>query len=168
MAPLIVMLVIWLTTRVIGFAGWWAQANSWRGALRAALAGMFLFTAVSHFHPRTRADLIQMVPPGLPEPALLVTATGVLELAGAAGLLVPSITRAAAFGLIGLLAAMLPANVHAAQQGLIVAGRPASPHLAPATAAVLDVGAVVDNSANEKPCRSGGGCAMRVASSRRG
>jgi uncharacterized membrane protein len=32
-----------------------------------------------------------MVPPGLPEPALLVTATGVLELAGAAGLLVPSI-----------------------------------------------------------------------------
>ena len=127
MAPLIVMFVIWLTTRAIGFAGWWAQANSWRGALRTALAGMFLFTAVSHFHPRTRADLIQMVPPGLPQPALLVTATGVLELAGAAGLLVPPIARAAAFGLIGLLAAMLPANVHAAQQGLIVAGRPASP-----------------------------------------
>jgi uncharacterized membrane protein len=127
MAPLIVMLVIWLATRVMGLTGWWAQANSSRWALRIALAGMFLFTAVSHFHPRTRPDLVQMVPPGLPEPALLVTATGVLELGGAAGLLVPPVARAAAFGLIGLLAAMFPANLYAAQQGLIVAGRPASP-----------------------------------------
>jgi uncharacterized membrane protein len=126
MAPLIVMLVIWLAIRAIGFAGWWARANSWRGALRVALAGMFLFTAVSHFHPRTRPELVQMVPPGLPEPALLITATGVLELAGSAGLLIPPVARAAAFGLIGLLAAMFPANVHAAHQGLIVAGRPAS------------------------------------------
>ena len=123
---MLVMLVVWLAIRVIGFTGWWAQAHSWRGALRVALAGMFLFTAVSHFHPRTRPDLIQVVPPGLPEPAVLVTATGVLELGGAAGLLVPPVARAAAFGLIGLLAAMLPANVYAARQGLIVAGRPAS------------------------------------------
>ena len=127
MAPLIVMLVIWPVIRLIAVTGWWAQANSWRGALRFALAGMFLFTAGSHFHPRTRPELIQMVPPGLPEPGLLVTATGVLEFGGAAGLLVPPVARAAAFGLIGLLAAMFPANVHAAQQGLIVAGRPASP-----------------------------------------
>jgi hypothetical protein len=76
MAPLIVMLAIWLAVRAIGFAGWWALANSWRGALRVALAGMFLFTAASHFHPQTRPDLIQMVPPSLPEPAALVTATG--------------------------------------------------------------------------------------------
>jgi hypothetical protein len=40
-ARLIVMLVISLAIRVIGFTGWWAQANSWRGALRVALAGMF-------------------------------------------------------------------------------------------------------------------------------
>lgn len=126
MAPLIVMLVIWVAIRVIGFAGWWAQANSSRWALRVALAGMFLFTAVSHFHPRTRPDLVQMVPPGLPAPELLVTVTGLLEMGGAAGLLVPPLARAAAFGLIGLLAAMFPANVHAAQQGLIVAGSPAS------------------------------------------
>jgi uncharacterized membrane protein len=110
--PLIVMLVLWLVSRAIGSVGWWAQTNSWRGALRVALAGMFLFTAVSHFHPRTRPDLIQMVPPSLPQPALLVTATGMLELGGAAGLLVPPVTRAAAFGLIGLLAALLPANVY--------------------------------------------------------
>jgi len=87
MAPLIVMLVIWVAIRVIGFAGWWAQANSSRWALRVALAGMFLFTAVSHFHPRTRPDLVQMVPPGLPAPELLVTVTGLLEMGGAAGCL---------------------------------------------------------------------------------
>jgi uncharacterized membrane protein len=126
MAPLIVMLGIWVGVRVIGLTGLWAQANSSRWALRVALAAMFLFTAVSHFHPRTRPDLIQMVPPGFPEPALLVTATGLLELGGAAGLLIPPVARAAAFGLIGLLAAMFPANVHAAQQDLIVAGRSAS------------------------------------------
>ena len=49
MAPLIVMLVIWVGVRVIGFTGCGpGELIAW--ALRAALAGMFLFTAVSHFH----------------------------------------------------------------------------------------------------------------------
>jgi hypothetical protein len=37
---------------------------------------MFVFTAVSHFHSRTRPDLIRMVPESLPAPALLVTVAG--------------------------------------------------------------------------------------------
>jgi uncharacterized membrane protein len=124
MAPLIVMLVGWLVARSIGVAGLWPAANSWSGALRMALAAMFVFTAVSHFHPRTRPDLIRMVPASLPAPALLVTATGTLELVGAIGLLVPQILAAAAYGLIGLLVVMFPANVHAAREGLVIAGRP--------------------------------------------
>src|SRR5512138_1334371 len=127
MAPLIVMLVSWLIARVIGVTGVWDQADSWTGALRVALAAMFAFTAVAHFHSRTRPDLIRMVPPSLPAPALLVTATGVLEFAGAIGLLVPPVLPAAAFALIALLVAMLPANVHAARAGLTVAGRQATP-----------------------------------------
>ena len=127
MAPLIVMLVSWLIARAIGVIGMWHQADSWTGALRIALAAMFVFTAVSHFHPRTRPDLIRMVPPRLPAPTLLVTATGVLECIGAVGLLLPHAPAAAAYGLIALLAAMLPANVHAARAGLIIAGRRASP-----------------------------------------
>jgi uncharacterized membrane protein len=127
MAPLIVMLVSWLVARSIGFTGLWQQADSWTGALGIALAAMFVFTAVSHFHPRTRPDLISMVPPSLPAPALLVTGTGVLEFMGAIGLLLPQALPAAAYGLIALLAAMFPANVHAARAGLIVAGRRASP-----------------------------------------
>lgn len=126
MVPLIVMLVSWLIARVIGVTGMWHQADSWTGALRIALAAMFIFTAVSHFHPRTRPDLIRMVPPSLPAPALLVTATGVFEFVGAIGLLVPPALPAASFGLIALLVAMLPANVHAARCGLIVAGRQSS------------------------------------------
>ena len=127
MAPLIVMIVSWLVLRSIGVTGIWHQVESWSGALRTALAAMFVFTAMSHFHPRTRPDLIRMVPPSLPVPALLVTATGVLEFIGAIGLLVPRAQPAAAYGLIALLAGMFPANLHAARAGLIVAGRRASP-----------------------------------------
>ena len=67
---------------------------------RAALATMFLFTAASHFAPM-RKDLIAMVPPSLPRPGLLVFLTGIAELAGAVGLLVPPVTWLwAACGLI--------------------------------------------------------------------
>lgn len=129
MAPLIVMLAAWSSARVIGFTGVWTQADSWSGALRIALAAMFVFTAVSHFHSRTRPDLIRMVPASLPAPSLLVTATGVLELLGAIGLLVPQTRHVAVFGLMALLVAMFPANVHAARAGLMIAGRRATPLL---------------------------------------
>ena len=127
MVPLIVMLVSCLVARAIGATGVWTVAASWSGALRIGLAAMFVFTAVSHVHPRTRPDLIRMVPAGLPAPALLVTATGVLEFIGAIGLLVQQALPAAAYGLIALLVAMFPANVHAARKGLAVAGRRAMP-----------------------------------------
>ena len=123
MAPLIVMLAAWLVARSMGATGLWLEADSWSSALRIALAAMLVFTAVSHFHPRTRPDLIRMVPASLPAPALLVTATGVLELIGAIGLLVPQTAPVAAYGLIALLVAMFPADVHAAREGLVIAGR---------------------------------------------
>jgi len=129
MAPLIVMLAAWSGARLIGLAGVWPPADSWSGALRIALAAMFVFTAVSHFHSRTRPDLIRMVPASLPAPSLLVTATGVLELLGAIGLLVPQTLQVAAYGLMALLVAMFPANVHAARAGLMIAGRRATPLL---------------------------------------
>jgi len=127
MAPLIVMLVGWLVARSIGAISVWPPADSWSGALRFALAAMFVFTAASHFHPRTRPDLIRMVPTSLPTPALLVTATGLLELIGAIGLLVPQARTAAAAALMALLFAIFPANVHAARGALVIAGRRAMP-----------------------------------------
>ncbi len=68
-----------------------------------------------------------MVPTSLPAAPLLVTATGVFEFLGAIGLLIPQAAAAAACALAILLAAMFPANVHAARAGLIVAGRRATP-----------------------------------------
>jgi uncharacterized membrane protein len=99
---------------------------SWLESARFALATMFVFTAVSHFAPM-RKDLIAMVPPGLPRPDLLVYATGVLELAGAGGLLFNATRFWAACGLILLMAAMLPANMSAARRGIEIRGRPATP-----------------------------------------
>ena len=121
MAPLIVMLVAWAVAVLI------VGPTSWIQALRFALAAMFTFTAISHFHPRTRPDLIRMVPPNLPSPAFLVTATGVLELAGAIGLVVPQTAAAAAYALAALLVALFPANVRAARAGLTIAGKRATP-----------------------------------------
>jgi uncharacterized membrane protein len=99
---------------------------TWIASARFALATMFVFTAVSHFAPMKR-DLIAMVPPGLPRPDLLVFATGVLELAGAVGLLIEATRFWAACGLILLMAVMLPANISAARRGIELRGRPATP-----------------------------------------
>ena len=82
-------------------------------ALRAGLAAMFTVTGVAHF-VGLRQELIDMVPPALPAPELLVTVSGVLELAGAAGLLIARTVPWAAAGLSLMLIAMFPANVHAA------------------------------------------------------
>jgi uncharacterized membrane protein len=127
MVPLIVMLIAWAGFRVLGLVGLIPDADSWAGALRLGLACMFLFTALSHFLPRTRRDLVRMVPPRLPKPELLVTVTGLLEFAGAVGLLVPALARQAAWCLIALLVAMFPANMHAAKANLMIAGRRATP-----------------------------------------
>ena len=97
--------------------------DTWEGATRGGLALMFVFTGLAHF-TRTRADLVRMVPPQLPRPEALVTLTGIAELAGAVGLLVPSLARGAAYGLMALLVAMFPANIYAARIGHVIGGRP--------------------------------------------
>jgi len=127
MIPFIVMVVAWVAFRLLGAVGLWHAAGTWPGALRFALALMFVFTGAAHFFPRGRTEMARMVPPLLPHPELLVAFTGILELLGAAGLLVPGLVRASAYALIALLIALFPANVRAARLSLMVAGRPAMP-----------------------------------------
>lgn len=114
MAPLITLLVGSLVARVVGWIGV-AYVNSWTAAIAVGLAAMFVLTGVAHFAPPMRADLIAIVPPRLPAPGLLVMVTGVLELLGAVGLLLPVTRVAAALCLLVLMLAMFPANVHAAR-----------------------------------------------------
>jgi uncharacterized membrane protein len=125
MAPLIVLVGGWILFRGIGLAGVGAL-DSWWTSLRVALAAMFALTASAHWG-RRRPDLIRMVPPGMPRPDVMVTATGVLELLGAAGLLVPATAPAAATCLAILLVALFPANVRAAREQLTIGGQRATP-----------------------------------------
>jgi uncharacterized membrane protein len=127
MAPLVVMIVGWVVFRLLGAVGVLSAGGSWSGALRYALAAMFLFTAASHFAPKTRGDLVRMVPPAFPRPDLLVTITGIFELLGAIGLLLPPFMPLAALALSVLLIAMFPANIYAAQHELTIGGRPSTP-----------------------------------------
>lgn len=125
MAPLLTLAGSFLVFAALGALG----APLFRSrvtALRWAFAAMFLLTASAHFGDR-RDDLVRMVPPALPAPGLLVTLTGLAELAGAAGLLVPRLAPWAARGLALLLVLVFPANVHAAREGLAIGGTPVTP-----------------------------------------
>jgi|SRR5215472_10547344 len=125
MRVLVVLFGSLVVYRAAGAAGV-TLFSAWMVSARFALATMFVFTAASHFAPMKK-DLIAMVPSSLPRPDLLVFATGVLELAGAAGLLLAATRFWAACGLILLMAAMLPANVSAARRGIEIRGRRVTP-----------------------------------------
>jgi uncharacterized membrane protein len=100
--------------------------SSWQDSARYALAVMFTFTATAHFN-KMKHDLARMIPAYLPRPLLLVYLTGVLELLGAAGLLLPQFRRLAGICLIALLVGMFVANVNAAQKGVTLRGKPPTP-----------------------------------------
>ncbi|MCW2511225.1 MAG: hypothetical protein JWR11_267 [Mycobacterium sp.] len=114
MAVLLALVLGSIAARVAGFFGVDYVAN-WPAAIAVGLAVMFVMTGVAHFAPSMRRDMIAIVPPALPSPALLVTVTGVLELLGAAGLLYPPTRVAAAICLFLLMVVMFPANVYAAR-----------------------------------------------------
>lgn len=119
MQPLIILITMFLV--LIIPLGWW-------DALRFALAAMFLLTASAHWGKR-RPDLILMVPPIFPRPDFMVTITGVLEILGVIGLLIPALASYAGVCLAILLVALFPANVRASTHNLTLAGRPATPLL---------------------------------------
>ena len=77
-----------------------------------AVAAFFCFAGVGHF---TNAGFfVAIVPPYLPAPLALVYISGVFELLGGLGVLHPSTRRLAGFGLLALLLAVYPANIHMA------------------------------------------------------
>lgn len=121
MVPLIVLVGAFAILRGVGFLGV-SVLDNWDLPLRAALFLMFLLTASAHWG-RGRQDLVRMVPPAFASPGLLVSITGVLEILGAIGLLLPQTARIAAICLAVMLMAMFPANVRAARERLTIMGR---------------------------------------------
>ena len=89
-------------------------------AVTVALAILFAAMGVAHFMPSVARGMAAMIPPrlkgtGLVSGKSLVRFTGVCEIAGGVGLLVPLTHAAAAVALIVFLVAVFPANVYASQ-----------------------------------------------------
>jgi uncharacterized membrane protein len=122
MVPLIALVVSFMLFFAAGGIGLGVFADIGFD-LRCALAVMFALTATAHWGKK-RADLVRMVPPSFPNAGLLVTVSGVLELLGAIGLLIPATARIAAVCLAVMLIALFPANVYAARKRLTIGGRP--------------------------------------------
>lgn len=84
--------------------------------LRAvALIGVAMFFAgagVAHF--THSGFFLSIVPPYLPAHRALVSVSGIAEIAGGLGILPIATRRWAGYGLLALLAAVYPANIHMA------------------------------------------------------
>jgi len=81
------------------------------GAL-LALGAFFVAAGANHF---VQTDFyVSIMPPYLPAHLLLVYVSGVFEIVGGLGVVVPRVRVAAGVGLVLLLIAVFPANVHMA------------------------------------------------------
>jgi uncharacterized membrane protein len=77
---------------------------------RIILAIFFIVTGSLHFFlPQT---YLKIVPPSLPVPLIIVQISGAAEILSGLGLILSSTRRAAAWGLVALLIAVLPANIY--------------------------------------------------------
>ncbi|MGX6649072.1 DoxX family protein [Maricaulaceae bacterium MS644] len=79
---------------------------------RLGLAAAFVFFAAGHFMA-TQA-MATMFPPFVPEPELIVYATGIVEALIAVGLVLPQTRRLAGMAAIIVFIAFFPANIYAA------------------------------------------------------
>ena len=79
---------------------------------RIAMSAMLLFTAIGHF--AFTKGMVLMMPLFFPFKKQLVWFTGLVEIAAAAGLLLPAFQRTTAWLLIAFFVLILPANINAA------------------------------------------------------
>jgi uncharacterized membrane protein len=80
--------------------------------LRWVLTVVMIGAGINHF--RSPAPYLGMMPAELPHPELLVQISGVAEILGGLGLILPQTRRLAAWGLIALYIAVFPANLNMA------------------------------------------------------
>jgi uncharacterized membrane protein len=87
---------------------------------RIALAVLFVLAGSIHFlAPQV---YLKIVPPYLPAHLPIVYLSGIVEILGGVGLLIPSTRQAVAWGLVTLLIAVLPANIYMATAHLPAPG----------------------------------------------
>jgi len=125
MLVLVILFGSWMILRGIGLLGVAALAT-WRDTARYALAVMFVFTGISHF-TKIRHDMARMIPSVFPRKMFIVYVTGVFEISGALGLLIPRFRSVSGVCLTLLLIAMFCANVNAALNNVTLLGKPPTP-----------------------------------------
>lgn len=81
---------------------------------RGLLAALFIAAGMAHF--KSPRFYERMMPPYLPRHRELVFWSGVAEVLGGVGLLIPRFRRAAGRGLVALLWAVFPANIEMLRQ----------------------------------------------------
>ncbi len=92
--------------------------------LRVLLAIFMIIAGTLHWV--TPDPFVKIVPSFLPYPLALVYISGVFEILGGIGLLVPPVSIAAAWGLIALFIAVFPANINMAVNQIQMDGIPDS------------------------------------------
>ena len=122
MASLFVLVITAVVLRIAGWLGV-APLTSWRAVGRTSSSVMLLFTGSSHFSSM-KDDFVAMLPEPVPKDVRIIYFTGLAEIAGAIGLLIPNTRRAAGMALVVQLPAMFPANVNAALKWIPLRGEP--------------------------------------------
>ena len=84
------------------------------------MGAIYVVAGVAHF--ASPDGFVQIVPPWLPAPLLLVYLSGAAEITLGLGVIYPKTRRFAAWGLVALLLAVFPANVYMATSGVVVTG----------------------------------------------
>jgi uncharacterized membrane protein len=125
MVSLLVLVVSFLLLQGMGLLGV-DRLSSWRVAGRGALVIMFVFTGTSHF-TSIKHDLAAMIPAPLPNGLWVIYLTGLFEIAGAIGLLIPRTRKLAGICLVLLLVGLFSANVNAALNEIPLRGEAATP-----------------------------------------
>ncbi|HEX8565098.1 MAG TPA: DoxX family membrane protein [Pyrinomonadaceae bacterium] len=87
---------------------------------RIATGLTFILTGATHFLIPDK--YLEMMPPFIPAPLLMVYLSGFFEILGGAGLILPGTKRIAAYGLIALLLTVFPANVYVALNNVQLGG----------------------------------------------
>lgn len=83
---------------------------------RIAMSALLLFTAIGHLVYLNGMSL--MIPSFIPYKKAIIMVTGIIEMATAAGLLIPKLQLTTAWLLIIFLIVILPANIQAARKNI--------------------------------------------------
>jgi uncharacterized membrane protein len=119
MTVFILIFIFWLLLLAAAKFGL-NPVKSGKSNARIATGMVFIFTGATHFLMIDK--YLEMMPPFIPAPLLMVYVSGFFEILGGLGLIVPMTKRLAGFGLIALLIAVFPANIYVAVSNVQLGG----------------------------------------------